>query len=210
MNVRKLLLCLPFICLTGFVVFYLLAAQYYPGGHRHDPGFEGHSWLHNYYSDLLQPTTLDGKINHGRPFALASLALLELTFLSFWVNLANFWLFGKRFRIAGNVLGSAMVFSSSLLVHYHEAALKLTMLLGMAGFSCLVTVLILNRQRFSLLLTVAFFVATSANFVLWALQYMEPKLPMLQKLVFLMFAVWVVVLTAEVVRYNRRDIDAGK
>jgi hypothetical protein len=205
MKLKGILFCLPFACLAAFGVCFLLAASFYPGGHSYNPAFEGYSWVYNYYSDLFHTTAYNGEVNRGRPFALASLVLLELGFLSLWINLSNFWHMRKKMRIIANTIGLALVGSFSLLVHSHDTAVILTMLMGTAGFVCLVSVVLLHKEHASLLLTLIFFTAASTDFVLWVTRKLQKMQPLLQKFVLLMFAIWVVVLMMKVIAYNKRD-----
>src|SRR5262245_61394697 len=49
------------VLLTAFVGLYLAAAWQYPGGTWEEPTRVGHSFLFNYYCDLMRPVALNGQ-----------------------------------------------------------------------------------------------------------------------------------------------------
>ncbi len=73
------------VLLALFVCLYAAAAVAYPGGTWEDPSTVGHSFLFNYYCDLMRPTALN-----GQPNPLGS-QLAELGQLVFALSLGPFF-----------------------------------------------------------------------------------------------------------------------
>lgn len=94
--------------LLVFVGLYAAAAAAYPGGTWEEPARHGHSFLFNYYCDLLRPTALNGEAN-----PLGS-QLAELGQLVFALALGPFFivapaLFEKRRVLARSVRALGIV-----------------------------------------------------------------------------------------------------
>ena len=70
-----------------FVLFYLLAASFYPGGSWADLSQVGFSWRHNYLCDLLDTLAVNGDLNPGRYWARAALGVLCAGLLLLWYQL---------------------------------------------------------------------------------------------------------------------------
>ena len=107
-------------CRTGIIIFllvYIVATWYYPGGSDADRYSKGFSWLHNYWCELLAPTTKSGQVNTSRPVALAGFILLDLVLMLCWLQ-ASF-LFPRRapggivLAASGLLSGIALWFLSS-------------------------------------------------------------------------------------------------
>src|SRR5918993_5529882 len=82
--VRNKILLLPVAGIFVFAGLYLIAAALYPGGSQHDPTAVGFSFKYNYWCNLLNEHSIDGKINPAQPFALAGMIALALSLSVFW------------------------------------------------------------------------------------------------------------------------------
>ena len=78
-------LILPILGMMGFVVLYILAALYYPGGSWIAPGKSGFSFWNNYLCDLLDEVAINGQLNTGSIYARAALGVLCGSLLFLWV-----------------------------------------------------------------------------------------------------------------------------
>lgn len=67
-----------------FIGLYLWGAMLYPGGSQHNPDAEGFSVIHNYWCNLFNEKGMNGNLNPGRPFAIASLFMLAIGLMTFW------------------------------------------------------------------------------------------------------------------------------
>src|SRR5262245_45132091 len=59
---RAVAIAVP-VLLVLFVTLYVAAAIAYPGGTWEEPSRTGHSFLFNYYCDLMRPVALNGQPN---------------------------------------------------------------------------------------------------------------------------------------------------
>ena len=78
------------VLLLAFVGLYAAAAAWYPGGTWEEPTRVGHSFLFNYYCDLMRPTALNGQPNP------TGSTLAEWGQLVFALSLGPFFLVAPR------------------------------------------------------------------------------------------------------------------
>jgi hypothetical protein len=210
MKKRFILLYLPCVFLLGFFVFHFISAAYWPGGNKWDRSAEGYSWISNYYCDLLRHTAHNGMPNPGRPFIMASLVCLVTSFLSFWINLVNFWFFSRKHKYLSNLFGLLVVGSFALLPVYHDPAVTSAMLLGWIGFAFLLFLFYIKKEYGSLLISILLLITASLNYIVWYTEIMLVTLPLLQRIAFLVFAVWIGFLSVKVIQYNRKPLNSMK
>ena len=82
-----------------FLVLYVVAAQYYPGGSQADQASRGFDWVHNYWCNLVM-VVVNNVLYHYKPWIGALPVVQKITFLMFlgWV----FWISVKLYSRAGN------------------------------------------------------------------------------------------------------------
>lgn len=67
-----------------YLVLYVVATRYYPGGAPNDATTDGFSWTQNFWCNLLAPRALNGAPNTARPIALTAMTVLCLSLTLFW------------------------------------------------------------------------------------------------------------------------------
>lgn len=77
-----------------FVILYVIATLYYPGGSPFNQATVGFSWTENYWCNLLNDQAINGQPNGAQPIAMVAMVVLCLTLFSFW------WQFPKRAHLA--------------------------------------------------------------------------------------------------------------
>jgi hypothetical protein len=81
---------IPIFGSTVFVLLYIIATFYYPGGSQVDQNSIGFSWVNNYWCNLLNEIAINGQPNAAKPIAITGMLVLCLTLAYFW------WLFPRH------------------------------------------------------------------------------------------------------------------
>lgn len=175
-----------------FLCLYFLAASFYPGGSQANTSSKGFSWLHNYWCNLLNEYAINGQPNRARPVAFVGSFVLAIT-LSFF-----FYIFPKEagikkpratvIQITGIL---SMMFVTLLFTPFHDAVINVSGVLGLVALLYIFITLYNTHRRklfwfgmFNLLL-----IALN-NYVYHTNSFMF-YLPVIQKISFLSFLVWV-------------------
>lgn len=95
---KKIWFLIPFFGTIIFLVLYLVATYYYPGGSQTDQYAVGFSWANNYWCNLLNDTAINGSPNPAKPIAITGMIVLSLA-------LGYFWILFPRLINIGNLAG---------------------------------------------------------------------------------------------------------
>jgi hypothetical protein len=76
----------PFLGTILFVVLYVIATFFYPGGSQLDKNSVGFSWANNYWCNLLNENAINGQPNPAKPIAMTGMFVLCLTLTFFWIQ----------------------------------------------------------------------------------------------------------------------------
>lgn len=183
---------LPVAGVLLFVMLYIRATLLYPGGSQADKNAVGFSWLHNYWCNLLNEQGINGQPNPGKWWARTGMATLGAAVCYFW------WLFfcyaGFSKPVRSSIAGCGVV------------AMTLTLFLSTAGHDILVTAsgflgfitMIATFKGLYQLKWIRLFWLGIINVFFVAVNnlcYYTPSLirllPLVQKVTFLLFLVWV-------------------
>lgn len=192
MNVKPTLAWIPIVGIPCFVLLYVYASLYYPGGSQADPQSTGFSWVHNYWCNLLNQNAINGQPNPAQPIAMIAMVGLSLSLAVFWyqfpmISIHNV-LLTRITQFAGiAAMATALLLNSSL---DHDMITNLASLLGLVAV--VGTLIILHRLRWN-----AVFWFGTMNLLLVILNnvlYYSPDLisflPLIQKISFAAFLVW--------------------
>jgi len=78
-----------------FVMVYIIATFFYPGGSQVDKNSIGFSWINNYWCNLLNENAINGQHNPAKPIAMAGMLVLCLTLTFFWFLFPRYINIGK-------------------------------------------------------------------------------------------------------------------
>lgn len=202
---RKALLSIP---LWGFVLFslmYIIAAYLYPGGSADDPVSKGFSIRHNYWCNLLNDPAINGEPNPGKIFAIAGMVFLSSGLIVFWYSLPVF-LNGSK------LIGKALRFSAALTAVFigllpgpwsHDMITNLASGTGLIAVIC--TLILLKNCHWWFLFSfgiVNILLVALNNYFYYSTDLIR-YLPVLQKVSFLSFIMWLV---AIVIRIRQNSI----
>ena len=191
----SLLLLLPLLGMGLFVFFYVIAALRYPGGSWVEPDQEGFSFWYNYLCDLLDQNAINGELNTARFHARAALGFLCISVILLWsylprlfsnksLNLKLMWFTGI----------ASLITIMLLAADTHDSTVRIAGFLGgVALISCFVE---LFKARYYKLFTFGMvcFIVFLINYYCYETGLFLHSLPMIQKITFVLFLVWFVLL----------------
>lgn len=183
---------IPLIGIPLFVLLYICASFYYPGGSQADAQSTGFSWVHNYWCNLLNSNAINGQPNPAQPIAMTAMVVLCMSLAAFWYlfpMISNHKTLPSRItQLTGiTAMGTALLLNSSL---DHDMITNLASLLGLVAV--VGTLIILRRLHWNTLFwfgTMNLLLVILNNFL-----YYNPDLirflPLIQKISFAAFLVW--------------------
>jgi hypothetical protein len=194
---RLLSWLVPIAAVLTFAVLYAAAAVIFPGGTRAEPGRTGFSFVHNYWCDLMDATTYGGRANPARPVALAAMVVLCGGLAVLWLAAPALFPRAPRrgwvVRVAGVACALVAPFAGA---GFHDSAIRVAVALGAVGFVTTLTALEPARAGTSTLRIAGWCVlaVVAVNYFIWETGIGLPILAAVQKVAFIGFLTWVVLL----------------
>ena len=189
---RGLWVLLPVAGSFFFIVLYIVAASLYPGGSQADVHSKGFSWQHNYWCNLLNETAINGEHNRGRYAAIAAMAVLIITLLSFWIISARLLQTSKVARIVilfSGLLSMALLpfLSTSL----HDAIINSSGFFGLVAMAGVYMSIYRSKWYGLSVLGIINLLLVVLNNYIYHFGDTLYLLPVVQKITFLSFLTWV-------------------
>jgi hypothetical protein len=199
---NRFILILPVIGILGFILFYFIASLYYPGGNQSDPGATGFSWQHNYWCNLFNDQAINGKLNNAKPFAVIAMLCLSVSLGLFWLMAPLFFGFSRpvTFLLQGmglvSILCASMIYSGA-----HDVWLNIAT--GIAGIPLLgVLTGLFKRKWFFFFVTGLLHTGLiGINNLFYYSGSLIRYLPVVQKISFIIFLLWIVLLCRKFYRF---------
>ena len=191
-RLRRYWLLAPAVGVVLFLVLYVVAAQYYPGGSQADQASRGFDWVHNYWCNLLNERGVNGEPSASRPIALSAMGVLCVTMGFFAWIFPTQVPFGRKVRVLVQGSGIAgMVLAMFIFTEAHDWLINISCLLGV--ISAVGTMVGLRMMKWNFLFRVGILnlVMVVVNNVLYHYKPWIGALPVVQKITFLMFLGWV-------------------
>jgi hypothetical protein len=185
----------PIITILGiilFIIFYFIAALYYPGGSNFNQHQAGFNWYTNYWCELLGYNAKNGQHNTARPFGLSGMIILSISTSFFWINLPKMiplknWMNGVL-QFSGTL---SMVFALFIFTHYHDFFIFMAVISGSTAFSLTILGLYENHFKGFLYLCIICLLLILMNNVIYLSGIYIEALPIIQKLTFLIVLLWI-------------------
>jgi hypothetical protein len=114
---KNIYVLIPIFGSAIFLLLYISATFYYPGGSQVDQHSIGFSWMNNYWCNLLNETAINGQPNPAKPIAMTGMLVLCLTLAYFWflfprkLNLNKSWKWAIQFSGAASMLIAFFLFT---------------------------------------------------------------------------------------------------
>lgn len=195
---------IPVIGSLLFVILYGIATLYYPGGNYLDHNAIGFSWMHNYWCNLLNQYALNGQPNTARPIAFAAMAILCTTVACFW------WLFPSMMEIKGlrrNFIRTAgvlcMLISVFIFTGYHDLVINAAGIFGLAAMAGTLAGLLKGGMKKLFWFGIANLLLVGLNNILYYNKDLIYYLPIVQKISFASFLIWIITISLSPGKLNR-------
>jgi hypothetical protein len=186
-----LFLTITWFGLLCFVLFFILGAEYYPGGSNVNPKSNGFNWLTNYWSELLGNYAKNGQQNTARPFGISGAISLAVTLSIFWIyipsklNLIDGY---KRIIQFAGLL--AMVCSVLIFGQAHDVFITLSVMFGSIAFLILLIGLWNSNYTFLFWWCLSCLALILLNTVIYLTNWNINSLAALQKITFIVGIAW--------------------
>lgn len=95
-----------------FVMVYIIATFFYPGGSQVDKNSIGFSWINNYWCNLQNENAINGQHNPAKPIAMAGMLVLCLTLTFFWFLFPRYINIGKFAKRTIQISGTLSLFAT--------------------------------------------------------------------------------------------------
>jgi hypothetical protein len=175
-----------------FVLLYIIATLYYPGGSYVDKKSSGFSWQNNYWCNLLNSKAINGETNTAQPIALFAMLVLCFTLTYFWLRFPKFTMLNKVFKIAIQVFGTLAMTGGLLLFTNidHDLITNLTSFFGIIATAGTVSGLYKNGWTTLFYFGGLNILLVLANNFLYYNNELILYLPLVQKITFVTFLIW--------------------
>ena len=193
---EQVITLLPLIGIALFVIFYIIAAIYYPGGSYVAPNRPGFSFKNNYLCDLLDNHAINGAFNSARIYARIALAILCLSLILLWYYLPKLFDRKNKAQTSMSIAGMlSMVITLFLASEVHDVIVRIAGVFGVTAL--LISFFELYKANYYKLLILGiiclFFFLT--NYYIYETEILIDKLPVIQKITFLSCMSWFVLLS---------------
>jgi hypothetical protein len=183
---------IPLAGIPVFIILYIIAAAFYPGGHPGDVHAAGFSWLHNYWCNLLNEQAINGEPNKGRPVAFAGMIVLCVSLAAFWfyypvkqiITVRIQWLI----RISGVL---AMLAALFITVFDHDAVTNIASLLGLIAVTGTLVILYKTKQSGLFRYGLLNLLLVGVNNLFYYTPSLLHYLPLVQKISFASVLCWI-------------------
>jgi hypothetical protein len=174
-----------------FILLYIVAALYYPGGSEAHEREYGFSVLNNYWCDLLEYRARNGLYNISRPVALTAMVVLCVSLAVFWYYLPQGIIptrgHHKIIRVSGifSMIAAMFVFTD-----YHDLVVNVAGFFGAIAIGA--TFIGLYRlKKYGLTgLGMVCLCLLGVNYYIFETDHYITLLPMIQKVTFLFCFIW--------------------
>lgn len=183
---------IPLAGIPAFILLYITAAAFYPGGHPADPHASGFNWLHNYWCNLLNEKAINGELNTGRSVAYAGMIVLCISLSVFWyyypVQPGVSQTIQSLIRICG-----VLAMSVALLITFldHDAVTNIASLFGVIAVTGTLFILYKTKQGWLFRLGLLNMILVGVNNLFYYTPSLLPCLPLVQKISFASVLIWI-------------------
>jgi hypothetical protein len=191
--IKRTWLLAPIFGILGFMGLYYLATLYYPGGSQFNENSVGFSWTDNYWCNLLNDDAINGEKNAAKPIALTAMIILCSSLTLFWWKFPQYTMLDGRYKLSIRFSGTlAMCIGFLLLTEFdHDLIINLAVIFGLIATAGTFIGLYKNGWRFLFVFGLFNVLLIIANNVLYHSSTLIAYLPVVQKLTFASFLIWV-------------------
>jgi hypothetical protein len=206
---NKIWLLTPILGITIFVIVYIIATLYYPGGSQIDKHSIGFSWTNNYWCNLLNETAMNGQVNPAKPIALTGMFVLCLTLSFFWFIFPRQITISKNFKLAIQVSGIlAMTVAFFLFTNInHDLVINLASSFGAIAIIGTLIGLYKNKLFGLFKFGILNIMLVILNNICYYKKELIIYLPIVQKISFATFLLWICSITIKIYQSQNQSLE---
>jgi len=198
---KAILLMLPTIGILIFIGLYVYAANQYPGGSQANINSLEFDWINNYWCNLLNEESINGKQNPARPIAILAMLILSGSLLMFFFQFSKHFEENKIWKLIIQVCGTiSMVTAIFIFTEYHD---QVTILASVFGFFVMIGIIKgiyqSDMQLFKISGILCLFMLGINNYIYYSGSFIK-YLPLIQKITFVLVLAWVMGLNLKMIK----------
>ena len=189
-----------------FICLYFCATLFYPGGSQVDKNSKGFSWTNNYWCNLLNENAMNEQHNSARPLAMAATFVLCFTLAIFWYIFPKIIDSKKSSRLIIQISGGlAMTIGIFIFTDLHDTIVNVASLCGLVA--TVGTFIGLHKLKWTKLfgLGILNLILVVLNNILYYGDGLKLFLPIVQKITFLFFLLWICLITINLYRIQIKN-----
>lgn len=207
-NMKKTIwVLIPFFGILLFALLYIVATFYYPGGSLAQKSTKGFDWVHNYWCDLTDQTARNGEINFARPIALSAMLILFSSLAVFWFHLPLLFQESKINQIIRYTGISSMIVAIFMFTKFHDIVINLAGLFGTITLTGTLVGLYKNKFRNLFFFGLICLATLLLNYFIFDTGWLLSYLPLIQKITFVMFFLWICLIDVYLYQLIKSNID---
>ncbi len=187
---------LSLVGIVLFIFFYIIAAINYPGGSDIAQNQTGFSLKNNYLCDLLDNQAINGALNSARIYASIALAILCFSLILLWYHLPKLFDRKNKAQTIMSITGIlSLIITLFLASGIHDIIIRIAGVFGVAAL--LISFIELYKANYYKLLIFGMIclLLFLTNYYIYETEILIDKLPLIQKVTFLFFCNWFVLLS---------------
>jgi len=188
---KRIWILTPLIGNFLFIILYVIAAVFYPGGSNTDKTSTGYNLTENYWCNLLNEKAINGELNTAKPVAVIAMIILCISLSSFWILFPVVTQLKKSTGLLIQVAGIISMLTAFLLLTNvdHDIAVNTSSSFGFIAMAA--TIMALRQLKWNKLFLFGLFniLLILLNNYLYHGGHMT-YLPIVQKFSFLSFLIW--------------------
>jgi len=188
---KRIWILTPLIGNFLFIILYVIAAAFYPGGSNTDKTSTGYNLTENYWCNLLNEKAINGELNTAKPVAVIAMIILCISLSSFWILFPVVTQLKKSTGLLIQVAGIISMLTAFLLLTNvdHDIAVNTSSSFGFIAMAA--TIMALRQLKWNKLFLFGLFniLLILLNNYLYHGGHMT-YLPIVQKFSFLSFLIW--------------------
>ena len=194
-------LMFPTIGILIFIGLYFYAANQYPGGSQANINAMEFDWVNNYWCNLLNEESINGKQNPARPIAILAMLILCGSLLIFFFHFSIHFEDGKIWKSIIQVCGTiSMVTAIFIFTEYHD---QITILASVFGFFVFIGIIRAiyqsDLQLFKMSGLLCILMLGINNYIYYSGSFIK-YLPLIQKITFVFVLAWVMGLNLKMIK----------
>jgi hypothetical protein len=204
-DIKRIGILAPVFGIALFVILYFIATLFYPGGSQIDTNSSGFSCTHNYWCNLLNEKAINGQINDAQPIALTAMFILCTALTIFWLQFPKYLQIGNYQKLFIQISGTLAMIISLLLFTSIDHDLITNMASAFGLIATTGTLMGLYKNRWKPLFYFGLFNVglIGANNFLYYNKNLILYLPLVQKITFMNFLIWICVMVIKMYRSYR-------